>query len=233
MNKKSPTPFEIVVEPEKTGATSVIEPQPAGPGFRGDEVTGQSMPSVTSLLERKKLQAAAAATRSSATTPPPSPSSGPTIIPFRGRLVAAPTPLIRWTAETLQANPDPLAKRVREELAKGARVAVFLSVSPTEKSSKDASIPLFCAQACVVPDGDVRPELLQGMKWDPTLVPQIWNALRTQARAEFLPPATQTDMSSERNAIRAAFAAEKSEKLTLVRIDDGNQCRGVLGLYSS
>lgn len=230
--------MEIEVEPEKTGATSVIEPQPAGPGFKGDEVTGQSMPSVTSLLERKKLQAAVAAgTRSAAasglTTPPPSPSSGPTIIPFRGRALAPATPLIRWTTETLQANPDPLAARVREELAKGARVIVFLSVSPTEKSAKDPTIPLFCAQACVVPDGDVRPALLMGMKWDPTLVPQIWNALRTQGRAEFLSPATQTDMSSERNAIRAAFAAEKPEKLTLVRIDDGNQCRGVLGLYSS
>jgi hypothetical protein len=226
---KKPAPIEIDLTQDRLPETNGVE----------------EMPSITSLLERRKLKLNTALP---GVAPPKAPvierpanpaaaaesGNGPKIIPFRPRnAVAAPPALTRWQAADLARNADPLAQRVQGELTRGAHLVVFLAVSAQERSPKDPTIPIFVAQAYVAEDGDPRPTLLQGMRWDPTLVPQIWNALRTQGHAEFLPPATQTDISSERNAIRAALASEPDERVTMVRIDDGKDCRGVLILYSS
>ncbi len=220
---KKTNPFIKPIEATNTSSVSIVRVE--------------EMPTVTSLLERKKLGPRTDSDGITRAAFPPGASPGygnPKIIPLRApRAAVAVTPLIRWEREQLEKNADPLAARVLAELQKGTRFVVFLSVSPQERASRDAAIPIFVAQAYACDAEDTRPILLEGMKWDPTLVPTIWNALRVDGRAEFAPPATQTDLSSERNAIRAAFAVQNDERLTLVRIDDGKHCRGVLTLYST
>jgi hypothetical protein len=110
---------------------------------------------------------------------------------------------------------------------KGARSVLFLSIVAAPPGSP---VPHFTAAAAVASQEKLR--LWTGMRWDPTVVPELWNLFVRTGCVELGPPATLTNVKSNRNVVRSAFGAAPQEWLLLVRSGPADGCRGILAFVA-
>lgn len=172
-------------------------------------------------------------------TPPPAPTPVPPPPPVaaaesapqvkqsrRSRSKAPVTELLLWEEKMLKAGKDPLAKAITIFLGKGVKSVLFLSIT----TIADSQVPHFVATAAVNP-GD-KHEIWSGLKWNPQIVPELWNILLQSGFTELAPPGTVTNQQSNRNIMRAALGVSSSETLLLVRVGSKNAYRGIVAFVS-
>ncbi len=135
--------------------------------------------------------------------------------------------LALWETRKLKAGADPLGKGLAIMLERGAFSSLFLAITPPPAGSP---VPHFTATAAVAAQAQLQ--IWTGLKWDPTIAPELWNQFVRSGMAELAPPGTSTDIKSNRNIVRAAFGMRSHEWLTLVRAGTAQSCRGVLALIS-
>lgn len=165
-------------------------------------------------------------------TPPPAASvkpAGVKVQPAARKSERKPvSQLVLWEIERLKAGADPLGQGVGVLFAKGAYSALFLAITPPVAGSP---VPHFLAKAAIAP-GPGKQALWNGLRWDPKVAPDVWNQFVRSGVLELPPPGTQTQASSNRNMVRAAFGVEPGEWLTIVRAGPPNSCRGLVALVS-
>lgn len=132
-----------------------------------------------------------------------------------------------WDIKQLKCGADPLGKGLAILVERGVREALFLSITEPPAGSP---VPHFLASAAIAPRN--RLKLWTGLRWDPTIVPALWNLFVRTGHAELPPPGAETDIASNRNVVRAAFGTNHDEWLLLVRVGILENCRGVLCLVS-
>jgi len=133
------------------------------------------------------------------------------------------SPLIIWEKSQLLASRDPLGRALGDLLSRGVEAALFLTI---QAPLPGTTVPCFLGSAVVAVVQ--RRALWTGLKWDPTLSPELWNQFVKTGRVELMPPSATTT----RNAVRAAFGVDRDYWLTLVRVGPAHACRGVLALVS-
>lgn len=213
------------------------------------------MPSVTRLLNRKKLGLKSTPSPEPPATPPPLPEAITHSEPQNGapmeieisadlapstankikaaiRSTARPAgkgaeKLITWELAILRAGADPLGKALALVLPKPAQSALFLSA----EIRKGATAPLFKAKAAVLPEPK-RAALWNGLQWDPQSLPELWNAFLKAGIVELPPPGSITIVESVRNGVRGAFGIGPDEHLTLILAGSPKACRGIVILTS-
>ena len=135
--------------------------------------------------------------------------------------------LIQWDLAKLKTGKDPLGQGLAQLFAKGVTSALFLAIQPPPEGSP---VPHFLASAAVLPKDKLG--LWAGLKWDPTVVPELWNYFIRAGQVELSPPGTMTNITSNRNVVRGAFGVDKDEWLMLVRVGTADSCRGVVALLA-
>ncbi|MCM2322475.1 MAG: hypothetical protein NDJ90_04355 [Oligoflexia bacterium] len=227
--------------------------------FTLDEKTSShlaEMPSITKLLNRKKLDAKPpAAPPSRATKLPPKPeiskgadftrpalpesvpeapleasAASPNFTPAsihrvsRSKRRQAASPLIQWHLSQLQNGKDPLGLGIAYLLDHGATAALFLAFRP------EGTVNRFIATAYT--GATTKLTLWNGLQWDPSIAPSLWNYFVKSGYLELPPPGTTTNQMSDRNVIRAAFGVQGTEWLLLLRAGPNESCRGVVAILS-
>ncbi|OFZ80140.1 MAG: hypothetical protein A2583_16325 [Bdellovibrionales bacterium RIFOXYD1_FULL_53_11] len=127
----------------------------------------------------------------------------------------------------IENGTDPLGRAIAKLFQKGAGGVLYLAISPPPAGS---SLPVFLATAMA--GENVQPEIWTGMRWDPRVVPDIWNVFVKSGLLELPPPSANTNIKSSRNVVRDAFGIALSDWITLVRTGPANACRGMLGFVS-
>lgn len=150
------------------------------------------------------------------------------IQPIRRKTKNTIQPLHIWTFAQLKTGKDPLGQGIILLLEKGAKSALFLTVSTTTDESK---APLFQSSAIV--RGNSQIGLWTGLRWDPNLVPETWNVFLKLGFVELTPPSAETNIQSNRNVIRTAFGITSEEYLLLVRVGPLTSMRGVVAFIST
>ena len=135
--------------------------------------------------------------------------------------------LLLWHPKLLKEGKDPLGKGIVAMLDRGASSALFLAITAPPAN---CPVPHFVGTAAVMPQEKLA--IWTGVKWDPTVAPEIWNQFIKNGYVELSPPGTLTNMKSNRNIGRAAFGIRKDEWLLLVRVGPANSCRGLLAIVS-
>jgi hypothetical protein len=137
-------------------------------------------------------------------------------------------PLVRWTLQGLQSETDPLAQGILQLIQRGASIALFLAIhAPTS----EVTVPHFVSTAAL--EGHDKMALWTGLRWDPRIVPELWNHFLKAGFVELPPPGTMTNVASHRNVVRGAFGITPTEWLLLVQVGSIQSCRGVVALISS
>lgn len=136
--------------------------------------------------------------------------------------------LVIWSDRLLNSGQDPLGKAIVILLEKGVTSALFLATSSSP--TNNPGVPHFISTAAVNPEG--KDLLWTGLKWDPALIPELWNQFLREGQIEFPPPGTVTYQKSNRNIMRAAFGVSSNEWLLLVQVGRPEACRGILALIS-
>lgn len=136
--------------------------------------------------------------------------------------------LILWDKTLLQKSTDPLAKGILSLLEGKYRDILFLAIAPPPRGS---SLPIFLGTAAVN-EANLK-ELWDGIRWDPRLVPELWESFKQTGLIELAPPGEVTDSNSNRNIVRSAFGIHAHEWLTLLRAGPTRSCRGILAIVSS
>lgn len=136
--------------------------------------------------------------------------------------------LILWDTLSLSQSQDPLAQGLSELLKNKVDRSLFLCVVAAPPGSP---VPHFVASAAVAPRKKTR--IWRGLRWDPTVVPDLWNVFVRDGLVELAPPGPHTRVNSDRNVVRGAFGTEKEEWLTLVRVGPSSNCRGILAVFSA
>lgn len=132
-----------------------------------------------------------------------------------------------WDSKTLKNTKDPLAEGIAFLLENGANSALFMALIPPPPQSP---VPHFETRALA---GDrSKEDLWTGMKWNPEIVPHVWNSFIRPGLIELSPPGTQTDQMSQRNVMRGALGLRMDEFLVLVRVGPEDACRGALAVVS-
>jgi hypothetical protein len=191
------------------------------------------VPSITKLLNRKKLKSQEdTKSRSSLrlvpqeASPPPPPTDGPTMItPSKGLGVQKSArrtknkPLSDWDLTRLKSREDPLAQGIFSLFNKaGASSGLFLTIEP----QRGNELPLFVATAAV--KAGTQLASWTGLTWSPGLFPELWRTLLERGSAEFQP--------DSRNTHRAVFDASPTQWLTFIRVGTPQKCRGLLVVLS-
>jgi|GEM_PF-6006712 len=146
--------------------------------------------------------------------------------PAKLRVTASPQ-LHFWDSKILKNTKDPLAEGITLLLKNGAISTLFMAlVSPSAQSP----VPFFEARA--IAGSKNKENIWTGMKWNPAIVPHVWNSFIHPGLIELSPPGTQTDQMSQRNVMRGALGLRMDEFLVLVRIGPENACRGALVIIS-
>jgi hypothetical protein len=135
-------------------------------------------------------------------------------------------PLLVWTREDLQAGTDPLGKALVSLIDSGVTRALFLGI----QASAGSSSPVFVSSAAV--NAGNKAAIWTGLRWDPQILPDIWNQLVTTGFVELPPPGTMTNLHSSRNVSRSAFDIGNEDCLVLARVGTAQHCRGILVLTS-
>lgn len=127
----------------------------------------------------------------------------------------------------LRVGTDPLGKGIDLMLQRGAISALFLALSAPPIGSP---VPLFVSTATVLPQD--RLSIWTGLKWDPRVVPEMWNFYIRSGYVELPPPGANTHQNSHRNIVRLAFGITHPEWLLLVQVGPSHQSRGVVAFVS-
>ena len=137
------------------------------------------------------------------------------------------SPLHFWDPKTLKGNHDPLAKGILVLMNLGASSVLYMAlISPPPGTP----VPHFIGSAMA---GEASKEMIwTGLKWDPVVVPSVWNYFVRSGYVELAPPGTKTDQMSQRNVMRGALGLLPDEILLLLRIGPENACRGALAIVS-
>ncbi|MBI4924893.1 MAG: hypothetical protein HY843_03130 [Bdellovibrio sp.] len=137
------------------------------------------------------------------------------------------TEIVIWELGQLETQKDPLALGIKFLFQSGVKNILFLSIQPDPGGSV---IPHFQSSATVSPRE--RLMLWTGLKWQPRIVPEVWNQFVKTGFVELPPPATMTNIMSTRNVIRGAFGITHQEWLSLIRVGELSSCRGVIAAIS-
>ncbi|MCC7441430.1 MAG: hypothetical protein IT285_07345 [Bdellovibrionales bacterium] len=167
-----------------------------------------------------------AAPQATAPEAPNEDTSTTRIQPGRRKAVKLPE-LGKWTAAQLKGNPDPMAQALGKLLTQGVTSALYLPMKPPPAGQK---VPYFEGSAFI--GSPFKERVWRGLKWDPKVVPQLWNVFLKTGLVELTPPGNHTVATSNRNVVRAAFGISLEEYLILVRVGSLKACRGVLALVS-
>jgi hypothetical protein len=140
--------------------------------------------------------------------------------------------LILWETGILKSGLDPLGKGLALLLEKGAEQALFLAITAPPPGSP---VPHFLATAAVAPREKLG--FWTGLKWNPTVVPELWNQFVKTGQVEIPPASMLTRGGSKRPSfevvVRQAFGAvEEQDYLLLIRCGPASACRGVLAVIS-
>ena len=199
------------------------------------------MPSIAQLLQRKVRSPTSTSKKpkpEGRQAAPPKPaaqktkaSSGATgeshvKIQPQSRKEVRPQSLEIWETGMMDQSTDPVAQALKIFFDQGARSVLYLTMTPNPPTT----IPLFVSSATLLPG--MRLETWTGMKWDPTLTPEVWNDLLKEGFLEYSPPADSTVATSPRNVLRAAFGLEPNEWLLLTGVGPQPYFRGILALLS-
>lgn len=227
-----------------------------------EENTLAAVPSITRLLNRKKLQISkpqrASETPAPPTLPEPAvesdltgevstsslerslvdPASVPAAPPAAPR---APGPVPKAISVARRNASQPL---ITWELRQLARAKDPLGAGLVTLFNKGATSALFLS--ITPPSGrDVplfcgtaasgeasRTPIWTGMRWDPAVTPALWNFFVKTGHLELPPPGSGTNEFSHRNTLRAAFGVRPDEFLLLLRAGPLEACRGILAVLS-
>jgi hypothetical protein len=136
--------------------------------------------------------------------------------------------LAKWSTAVLKKNPDPMAQALVQLTEKGVTSALYLPMKAPPAGQK---VPIFEGNAYV--GSPFKERVWRGLKWDPKVVPQLWNVFLKTGLVELTPPGNNTVATSNRNVVRAAFGISLEEYLIIVRVGSLKACRGVLALVST
>ncbi len=199
-----------------------------------------SIPSITRLLDRKKLglQKPTQKEKQShkpASTPRPDALSTRSTAPIElhtqiqpkvRRGASTPSPLTIWDRSTLTHSHDPMAQALLALLEKGATSALFLSLAPSQTQSQ----PTLKSSATLNPGN--KKDLWTGLNWNSSITPEVWTGIQQVGYVELSPPGTQTVQTSARNVLRSAFGVGSDEWIYLVRVGPIQSCRGIVAIVS-
>jgi hypothetical protein len=187
----------------------------------GDVTT--SMPSITKLLNRKRLEALEAGSKKVAPIePPPVKDKGHTVQPSLRRRAQPKTKRPkRWDLMELRTSIDPVEKGLWILLQNGATSAVFLAIRAPLPGGNPT--PHFLSTQAIGTSQHLR--TWNGLKWDPIVVPETWNRFVKDGFVELSP-------NESHNAIRTAFGVQADEWITLFSIGPQKSCRGIIAVIS-
>jgi hypothetical protein len=198
-------------------------PEPSHMPSSGIEISITASDAPTTI----EIETSSSPVQSEPSTPTPIAVAPPRIQRAQRKATRSIQPLIIWEVPLLESGADPLGKGIAIMLKRGATQALFLSITPPPSGSP---VPHFVSTATVLPGTKLN--LWTGLKWDPTVVPEMWNFFVKSGQVELSPPGTRTNQSSHRNVVRAAFGVLQTEWLLLVRVGTANACRGVVAFTS-
>jgi hypothetical protein len=155
--------------------------------------------------------------------PPPPPT-----VKRGGRRSASSPQILTWKLDKLSRSADPLAKGLLHLFGNGAKAGLFLAITAPPAG---ALLPHFVATAAIGGEGKLA--VWTGLRWDPAVIPEMWNKFVQSGFFEVPPPGSMSAPTSQRNVIRAALDVSETEWLLLVRVGPPNACRGVLALIST
>jgi hypothetical protein len=218
--------------------------QPNSP-FTLDHTEGDpvEMPSVTKLLNRKKLGLKTSSSSNKAATAPVSKSDSTKsniagqpkiqrVQPRKGR--AKQVKISRWSQESLAQADDTFQKAVHYLVQKGARQALLLTpdapVSSGSSAHDHAAIRFEALCAYMTED---RAELWSGLSLSPSLIPDIWERLLTKGIFEIVPSVSLSSQSESAAFLIKAFGLKPTEFFVIIRCGSSNACTGLLALVSS
>ncbi|MFL5812243.1 MAG: hypothetical protein ACJ763_01590 [Bdellovibrionia bacterium] len=209
--------------------------QPNSP-FTLDNLGGDpvEMPSVTKLLNRKKL-GLVSSPETKTISRPRSVSTAraipgqPQIQKVQPRKARAKTPKIAyWTQESLAAADDTFQKAVHYLTQKGARQALLLTPhDPVSHKQSNARFDALCAYMT-----EDKEELWSGLSLSPSLIPDIWEKLFTQGIYEIVPNLSQKHEDESAAFLMRAFGLKATEFFVIIRCGSPNACTGLLALVS-
>jgi hypothetical protein len=199
----------------KTG--SIMIPLQALLGERETAMTGSKAPVVEEPVKVAPPQP----------PPPPAASTPPLVRKAERRPASAPPQILLWKLDKLARSTDPLAKGIFHLFGNGAKSALFLAITAPPAG---ATLPHFVATAVVGPED--RLPIWTGLRWDPAVIPEMWNKFVKSGFIEVPPPGSMTVPTSQRNVIRTALGISETEWLLMVRVGAPTACRGVLALVS-
>lgn len=216
--------------------------QPNSP-FTVDAPDGDAveMPSVTKLLNRKKLGLTTSSetkttTRALFSTPKapqarqaPQPGQ-PQIQRVQPRKARNKGPKIaHWTTQSLAAAEDGFQKAVHFLLQKGARQALLLTPhSATPAGQAPTRFDALCAFMT-----EEKEELWSGLSLSPNVIPDVWKKLFSQGLYEIVPSLSQNGQDPSAAFIIKAFGLKPTEFFVIIRCGSPQACTGLLALVST
>lgn len=201
----------------------------------GDAV---EMPSVTKLLNRKKLGLVPSSetrtmTRASL-NPTPKPSAPipgqPQIQRVQPRNARSKGPKIaHWTTESLAAADDSFQKAVHFLIQKGARQALLLTPhSGTPAGQAPTRFDALCAFMT-----EEKEELWSGLSLSPNVIPDVWKKIFSQGFYEIIPSLSLNGQDPSAAFIIKAFGLKPTEFFIIIRCGSPKACTGLLALVST
>jgi hypothetical protein len=197
---------------DKSKLTSLLDPQ--------DDLT-HSIPSVSKLLNRRKLVTSLTEEKTKADQRKPVPAMTTASKPLsiqKTQLKTPKKPLGNWTAEQLKLASDPMGKGLANLFrSEYVQAALYMSFQTTGSNSQ------FVASAGVnIENGS---PFWVGLKWLPQQFAEVWHTLVDEGFVEFEP--------SLHNITRTAFDVSNDHWLTLIRVGSPTKCRGIIAIVST
>jgi hypothetical protein len=214
------------------------------------------MPSVTKLLNRKKLglspiseNSTQTVTRPRVPTPPPAAkpqapaqgslqgtgqSAGPGQVEIqkvrpRQRQSSQRSKLAKWDKEKLSQARDTFQRAVFYLLQKGAQQVLLLTPQdPVTDPKAQVSFQALCAFA-----SEEKDQLWGGLSLTPELIPDIWDKLFTKGIFEIVPSVSLKAKNESEAFLIRAFGLKPTEFFILIRCGAPNACTGLLGIVST
>jgi hypothetical protein len=221
---------------------------PSNSPFTLDNHGGEpiAMPSVTKLLNRKKLglspiseNSTQTVTRPKVTPPPikpaaPLPGSAPGQVAIqrvrpRQRQSNQRSKLAKWDREKLSQARDTFQRAVYYLLQKGAQQVLLLTPpDPVTDPRAEVNFQALCAFA-----SEEKDQLWGGLSLTPSLIPDIWEKLFTKGIFEIVPSVSLKAKNESEAFLIRAFGLKPTEFFILIRCGAPNACTGLLGIVST
>lgn len=209
--------------------------------FTLDNTSGEpvEMPSVTKLLNRKKLglsDSSSTKTSLKLKAPPKKPAvptttpGQPEIMRVQPRKTRPKTQKIaQWTREDLAKATDTFQKAVHYLIQKGAQQALLLAPQDGPVSHAQANIRFDALCAYMSED---KAELWSGLSLSPSLIPDIWRRLFSHGIYEIIPSVSLSTQDESASFLIKAFGLKPTDFFVIIRCGSPNACTGILALVS-